>query len=121
MKGKTMEESKYTIGEIVELIKSADDLKSKVEKQKLDIEELEHQIEFKYNDMKYVLIKRETLRDIVSSIEYSASNALSDAENAISDIGSYVSDAEYGISDAQSYISNCVDDIESLLEEPEDE
>jgi len=116
-----MEESKYTIGEIVKLLNSVDDLKSKVEKLSKDKTELEHQLEHKYNDMKYVLIKRETLRDIVSSIEYSASNALSDAENAISDIGSYVSDAEYGISDAQSYISNCVDDIESLLEEPEDE
>jgi len=122
-----MEESKanypvrYTIEEIVELIKSTKDLKSKVEKQKLDIEELEHQIEFKYNDMKYVLIKRQTLRDIVSSLESTMDNSISDAENCIRDIESYVSDAEYSIGDAQSSIGDCISDIETLLEESDDE
>ena len=127
MKGKTMEESKtnypvrYTIEEIIELIKSTKDLKSKVEKQKLDIEELEHQIEFKYNDMKYVLIKRQTLRDIVSTLEDTVANSITDAENVIRDIESSASDAEYSIGDAQSDVDNCISDIETLLKESDDE
>ena len=118
-----MEESKYTIKEIVELLNSVDDLKSKVGKQMLEIAELENQVEFKYNDMRYVLIKRQTLRDIVSSLEDSVSNSICDAESAIRDIESYVSDAEYSIGDAQSSIGDCISDIETLLEEsdPNDE
>ena len=112
-----MEESKYTIKETVGLLNSVDDLKSKVEKQKLEIAELENQVEFKYNDMRYVLIKRQTLRDIVSSLEDSVSNSICDAESAIRDIESYVSDAEYSIGDAQSSIGDCISDIETLLEE----
>ena len=122
-----MEESKtnyparYTIEEIVELIKSARDLKSKVGKQMLEIAELEHQIEHKYNDMKYVLIKRQTLRDIACALEDTVANGISDAENCIRDIETYMSDAEYSIGDAQSSIGDCISDIETLLEEPEDE
>ena len=120
-----MEESKtnypvrYTIGEIVELIKSVDDLKSKVGKQMLEIAVLEHQIEFKYNDMKYVLIKRQTLRDIVSTLEDTVANSITDAENVIRDIESSASDAEYSIGDSQSSVGNCISDIETLLEEPD--
>mgnify|MGYP003147658512 CR=1 FL=1 len=97
-----MEESKYTIKEIVELLNSVDDLKSKVEKLSEDKVELEHQLEFKYNDMRYVLIKRQTLRDIVSSLEDSVSNS---------------------IGDAQSSVGDCINDIETILEEsdPNDE
>ena len=122
-----MEESKtnypvrYTIEEIVELIKSARDLKSKVGKQMLEIAELEHQIEFKYNDMKYVLIKRQTLRDIVSTLEDTVANSITDAENVIRDIESSASDAEYSIGDAQSDVDNCISDIETLLKESDDE
>lgn len=118
-----MEESKYTIKEIVELLNSVDDLKSKVEKLSEDKVELEHQLEFKYNDMRYVLIKRQTLRDIVSSLEDSVSNSMSDAENTIGDIESYISDAQYSIGDAQSCVGDCINDIETILEEsdPNDE
>jgi len=108
---------RYTIEEIVKLIKSATDLKNKVEKQKLDIAELEHQIEFKYNDMKYVLIERQKLRNLVSSFEDSVSGGLCGAENYIGDIEGYVSDAQYSIEDAQSCVDNCISDIETLLEE----
>ena len=118
-----MEESKYTIKEIVELLNSVDDLKSKVGKQMLEIAELENQLEFKYNDMRYVLIKRQTLRDIVSSLEDSVASGIVGAEDYIGDIENYVSDAQYSLGDAQSSVDNCISDIETLLEEsdPNDE
>ena len=118
-----MEESKYTTKEIVELLNSVDDLKSKVGKQMLEIAELENQLEFKYNDMRYVLIERQTLRDIVSSLEDSVSSGIVGAEDYIGDIESYVSDAQYSLGDAQSSLDNCISDIETILEEsdPNDE
>ena len=118
-----MEESKYTIKEAVELLNSVDDLKSKIKKLSEDKAELENQLEFKYNDMRYVLIERQTLRDIVSSLEDSVSNSMCDAENTIGDIESYISDAQYSIGDAQSCVGDCINDIETILEEsdPNDE
>ena len=116
-----MEESKYTIGEIVKLLNSVDDLKSKAEKLSKDKTELEHQLEHKYNDMKYVLIERQTLRDIASTLESCTYTHISDVRDNINDIEDYISNASYNLEDAESSINSCIDDIEGILEEPEDE
>ena len=118
-----MEESKYTIEEIVKLLNSVDDLKSKTEKLSKDKTELEHQLEYKYNDMKYVLIERQTLREIADALENSTSNHLSDIRDNINDIEDYTNNASYNLEDAESSINSCIEDIEHILMEvdPNDE
>ena len=114
-----MEESKYTIQEIVKLLNSVDSLKSKAEKLSDDKTELEFQLKIKYNDMRYVLLERKTLRDIVNRFEDSV-NGMNGAEDNIGDIENYVSDAKYNLGDARGEAESCIDDINTILDDDDE-
>ena len=114
MKEKVMEESKYTIQEIVKLLNSVDSLKSKAEKLSTEKTELENQLETKYSDDKYRLIKKETLENIVDALENSVSG-MNNAEDVIGDAETNMSDAKYNLGDARGEADSCIDDIKLLI------
>jgi len=110
-----MEENKYTIQEIVELLNSVDGLKGKAKKLSIEKAELENQLETKYSDDKYILVEKDTLRNLVCSLESSVDN-MDSVEDNIGNIENYVSDAQYSLSDARSDTDCCIDDINTIID-----